>query len=93
MIDRPDLDPIRKSRREAALFNETWLKHGEKTTWIQRIGFAVFSLCMFGFRLFFLAIVLSDFHEMNLLGALGWGVPMLLFLVPGALGVRNVLRF
>ena len=89
----PDLDPIRKSHREASSFNEAWWKHGERLSWFQRIGYAVFSLAFLAFGLFFLSITASNLRDWDLLGAAGWSIPTFLTLVPGAIGLRNVLRF
>ena len=93
MEEPPSYDLIQKSSREASGFNNAWLKHGEKMTWMQRIGFALFSCVLFGAGLSFLRCMIEDIHQAELLGAIGWSFPTLFFLVPGILGLRNVLRF
>jgi len=93
MTDSPDYDPIRRSRQEADRFNVAWLKNGEELSWLQRIGFAVFSLFFFSAGLFFGTLAVTDIHDGEFVGAIGWSVPTLIFLVPGILGLRNVLRF
>jgi hypothetical protein len=52
MNEAPDYDPIRKSWRENQTFNVAWMKNGERLTWVQRVGFAIVSLCFFAFGLF-----------------------------------------
>jgi hypothetical protein len=89
----PGFDPIRKSHREADSFNVAWWKNGEKLTWVQRIGFAVISLSFFSAGLIFGVNAMNYARDWNLLGAAGWSVPALLFIVPGILGLRSVLRF
>ena len=69
------------------------MKNGEKMTWVHRIGFAVFSLFFFASGLYFGALAVGDIRDGEVLGTLGWIVPTLVFLVPGCLGLRNVLRF
>ena len=93
MLDSPDHDPIRRSRQEADPFNVAWMKNGEKLSWLQRIGFAVFSLFFFSAGLLFGSFAVSDIRNGEFLGAIGWSVPTLIFLVPGIFGLRNVLRF
>jgi hypothetical protein len=94
-----DLDPIRRSHREAPAFNRAWLRDGSQLTWLQRVGFAVFSL-------FFLGVGL--YADATLIGSLLHGplvsvesaldiclisLASVVFLIPGAVGLRNVLRF
>jgi hypothetical protein len=93
MTYEPDLDPIRKSSREADRFNTAWMKNGEKLTWLQRIGFAVFSFLLVTFGVLFGSIAASGIRSGNVLGAVGWSIPTLIFIVPGIMGLRNVLRF
>jgi hypothetical protein len=93
MADSPDYDPIARSRREADSFNVAWMKHGEKLTWIQRIGFAVFSFILFSSGALFGTFAIKDLLSGELLGAIGWFVPTLIFMIPASLGLRNVLRF
>jgi len=69
------------------------LKHGENLTLMQRIGFTVFSLVLFSFGVLFLGLAASDIRNAEYLGAIGWSLPTLCFLVPGIWGLRNVLRF
>jgi hypothetical protein len=93
MTYSPDYDPIRRSRHEADSFNVVWMKNGERMNWLQRIGFAVFSFLFFSAGLLFGTFALNYIRTGRLLGAIGWSVPALIFLVPGILGLRNVLRF
>jgi len=69
------------------------MKNGEKLSWLQRIGFAVFSLIFFSAGLVFGTLAVTDIHDREFVGAIGWSVPTLIFLVPGILGRRNILRF
>ena len=93
MEEPHDYDPIARSRREAPTFNYSWLKHGETMTLAQRIGFAIFSLVFVAGGLTSLSLALLDLRNADFVGALGWSLPTLFFLVPGILGLRNVLRF
>jgi hypothetical protein len=93
MTDSPDYDPVARSRREADSFNVAWMKHGEELTWIQRTGFAVFSFFFFSSGALFGTFAINDLLSGELLGAIGWLVPTLIFMIPGSLGLRNVLRF
>jgi hypothetical protein len=93
VTDSPDCDPIRRSRQGADRFNVAWLKNGEKLSWLQRIGFAVVSLVFFSGGLFFGTLAVTDLHDGEFIGTIGWIVPTLIFLIPGVLGLRNVLRF
>lgn len=94
----PDYDPIRKSHREANSLNVAWFKHGEKLTWMQRIGFSVMSLVVFASGLLLETLALNSLLKGDLLSlstlAIVGGLIMGLFaLVLGILGLRNVLRF
>ena len=98
MNEAPDYDPIRKSWRENQTFNVAWMKNGERLTWIQRVGFAIVSLCFFAFGLFFAALAIGSLREGDLLslgsvGAVVGVVAGLFLLILGILGLRNVLRF
>jgi hypothetical protein len=93
MIHERDLDPIRKSSRETNSFNIAWMKNGEKLTWLQRIGFAVFSFVFFASGVLFGTFAASSVRDENVLGAIGWSIPTLIFIIPGIMGLRNTLRF
>jgi hypothetical protein len=93
MTYRPGSDPLEKIRGESSPFNAAWLRYGEKLTLTQRIGFTVFSLAFFGVGSLIATWVVQDLLNGELLGAAGWLLPALVFLVPGILGLRNVLRF
>jgi len=99
MANIPDHDPLRKSSQETPNFNTVWLKNGEKMTWTQRIGFAVFSFGLFSSGLLFetLAIYSIRNEELlsleTLLGVICAVLAALVFIIPGLLGLRNVLRF
>lgn len=93
MPHEPDFDPIRKSWRESNRFNSAWLKNGQRLSWPQRIGFAVISLIFFAFGIYFSTLAASDIRYGEVLGALGWSIPALIYIVPGILGLRNVCRF
>ena len=88
-----DHDPLRKVQREAGSFNLAWLKHGERMTWTQRIGIAIFSFVLFSAGLIYGTYALADFRTGDFLGAVGWLFPALILGAPGCLGIRNVLRF
>ena len=92
MTYEPDLHPIRKSSREANSFNFAWMKNGEKLTWLQRIGFAVFSLIFFASGVLFGIFAVSSVRDENVLGAIGWTIPALILIVPGIMGLKNVFR-
>jgi len=94
-----DHDPIRRSWRESHSFNLAWFKHGERLTWTQRIGFAVISLFFLLAGLISLFSIVADMLEDSTrwLGIL-WDLCLaliftLVFLLPGILGIRNVVRF
>jgi hypothetical protein len=94
-----DTDPIRRSRREAHSFNRAWLKNGERLTLVQRTGFAILSLFMLLAGLFAVFNAAADMLDVET-SALGvvWDACLglifaLVFLLPGVLGLRNVLRF
>ena len=97
MLDpsEPDYDPIQKSWRESQSFNIAWTKDGERLTWPQRIGFAIFSFFLFT------AGLLGETLALNTIwtdGSISIGVIIamftgLVFLIPGTLGLRNTLRF
>jgi hypothetical protein len=93
MTYEPDLDPIRKSSRETNRFNIAWMKNGGKLTWLQRIGFAAISFLLVTFGVVFGTIAASGVRSGNVLEAIGWSIPTLIFVVPGLIGLRNVLRF
>jgi hypothetical protein len=93
MSHSSDHDPITKSRHEADRFNVAWLKNGEKLTSFQRIGFGVFSLFFLLAGCFFGAAAVDAIREGHMLGACGWSIPTLIYVIPGVLGIRNVLRF
>ena len=93
MSHSSDHDPITKSRYEADRFNVAWLKNGEKLNWFQRIGFAGFSLAFLYCGVDSGMCAFDAFREGAVLGAFGWSITCLFFLVPGGLGLRNCLRF
>jgi hypothetical protein len=98
MAHVPDYDPLRKSSRESYSFNTAWMKNGKKMTWPQRIGFAVFSFVLFSSGLFFEILAINSIRNgellsLDTLGALCGILAGLIFLIPGVLGLRNVLRF
>ena len=94
MKEQPqDYDPIARSRREAPTFTYAWMKHGEAMTLTQRIGFTIFSLVFVAGGLTFLSLAILAVKNSEFVGAVGWSLPTLFFLVPGILGLRNVLRF
>jgi hypothetical protein len=88
-----DHDPITKSRYEPDRFNVAWLKNGEKLSLFQRIGFLVLSLFFLCAGVSFGGAAFNAIREGSVLGACGWTIPTLIFIVPGSLGLRNVLRF
>jgi hypothetical protein len=98
MSDAPDYDPIRKSWREGKIIDRAWLKDGEKLTWIQRIGFAILSLCIFSGGLFLTTSAIAslrdgDLFSLDSVGAVIGVVGGICCLILGILGLRNVLRF
>lgn len=93
MTHNSDHDPITKSRYEPDRFNVAWLKTGEKLTPFQRIGFGVFSLFFLAAGVVFGACAFDSIRHGHVLGACGWSIPTLIYIIPGALGLRNVLRF
>ena len=62
-------------------------------TWAQRIGFAVFSFVLFAPGVLFVLLALKDTLGGEILGAIGWLIPGVVCIIPGLLGLRNVLRF
>ena len=98
MTSVPGSDPISKASREANNFNIAWMKNGKNMTWTQRIGFAVFSFVLFSSGLLFETFAINSIRNGDLLSldTLGAGCGILagfIFLIPGLLGLRNVLRF
>jgi hypothetical protein len=96
MADMPhssDHNPITKSRYEADRFNVAWLKDGEKLSLFQRIGFGMFSLFFLFAGVFFGALAFNAIRKGDVLSACGWSIPTLIYIIPGSLGLRNVLRF
>jgi hypothetical protein len=98
MKDAPDHDPLRKSWRESDRFNFAWLRNGEKLTWTQRIGFAVFSFIIFSSCLLFETLSINSLLHGELLSAdtliIIFGIAAgLVMLILGLFGLRNVLRF
>jgi hypothetical protein len=93
MSYEPDLDPIRKSSGEANSFNNAWMKHGERLTWTQRIGFAIFSFVCLSFGIYFGTDAVNEFRSGNVWWGIGFCLPTLILLVPGVLGLKNALRF
>jgi hypothetical protein len=88
-----DFNPITRSKYEADRFNVAWLKNGEELNWLKRIGFALFSLFFLLAGVCFGALAINSIRHGEVLGACGWSIPTLIYGVPGALGIRNVLRF
>ena|ERR1700761_1606584 len=98
MGHHPGNDPIRENYPGVDRFNLLWLKHGEKMTWIQRIGFATISLLFFSIGLLVETLAINslfdgDFLSVGTLGSLCAIVAALFILVLGALGLKSVLRF
>lgn len=95
---KDDYDPIRKSWREGKIVDRAWLKNGEKLTWIQRVGFAILSLCIFSAGLFLITSAVAflrdaDLFSLDSIGAVAGVVGGICVLTLGVLGLRNVLRF
>ena len=88
-----DHHPITKSRYEPDRFNVAWLRNGERLTLLERIGFTVLSLFILCPGVEFGASALNAIREGHVLGACGWGIATLIFVVPSTLGLRSVLRF
>jgi hypothetical protein len=91
-------DPILKSFREGRSFTSAWLKHGERMTWNQRIGFAIISFLNLSAGVFIgtkaLAMMFAgDLFSANTLMRLVGMIVGLFFVVLGVPGLRNVLRF
>jgi hypothetical protein len=55
--------------------------------------FTIFSLVFVLGGFYFLTLVALNIRDAGFIGAIGWSFPTLFFLVPGVLGLRNVLRF
>jgi len=94
-----DLDPIRRSSRESSSFNRAWLREGSQLTWLQRVGFAVFSLLFFGVGLYADATLIGSLLRTTFVSVESAldiclvALATIVFLIPGAIGLRNVLRF
>jgi hypothetical protein len=98
MSEAPDYDPIRKSWREGKIIDHFWLRDGEKLTWMQRIGYALVSLCIFSAGLLLAASAIAslrdgDLFSLDSVGAVIGVVGGICVLTLGILGLRNVLRF
>jgi len=91
-------DPIRHSQTDAPTFNQAWLKSGESLSCLQRVGFTALSFAMFSCGLFFAVTAMSSLlHEEEVLYVVaeicGILAASAFFVIPGILGLRNVLRF
>jgi hypothetical protein len=92
------LDHLQRSRGEARGFNIAWLKRGEELSWVQRVGFAILSLAYLAVGALLVGMAVASLvHEDEFLyvalESCGVVLGTLVFLVPGVLGLRNVLRF
>jgi hypothetical protein len=85
-------DPLRTIREEAPTFNLAWLKDGESMPLVQRVGFTIFSLmfCLAGVWLINGSVI--EFREHDVIGVFSV-IGSVIFLIPGILGLRNVLKF
>jgi hypothetical protein len=84
--------------RDDDRFLEVWFKRGEQMKLIQRIGFGAISLFLFSFGLFLEILALDSLRTEKSISAATLGylfaiLAGLFFLIPGVLGLRNVLRF
>jgi hypothetical protein len=90
--NHPGYDPLRSARNDAPGFNRSWLKNGGSMTLVQRIGFTIFSVmfCLAGFYMCVDAVKTFRADDAGFIFSALVGVP---FLILGALGLRNVVRF
>lgn len=85
-------DPMVLTRDQAPTFNNAWMKNGESMPLVQRIGFMIFSLLCCQCGAFLISGAIENFREDNLI-YLFFVAASLVMIVPGILGLRNVLRF
>jgi hypothetical protein len=85
-------DPLANVRNEVPTFNKAWFKNGESMPLVQRVGFTIFSLmsCLVGAWLINGSVI--EFREHDVIGVF-FVIGSVIFLIPGILGLRNVLRF
>jgi hypothetical protein len=91
-------DPIRNGWLQSDRFNRSWWKNGQRLNWPQRIAFALISFAAFSFGLSSAtlgahSLVTAEFFSWDTVGGVCWLLFGLVFLIPGCLGLRNVLRF
>jgi hypothetical protein len=86
-------DPLERARNEAPTLNLLWLKHGEKQTLNQKIGFTILSLLFIGAGIYMAVDCIVALQEADVPGVL-LSAPSAVFLLTfGVLGSCNVLRF
>jgi len=84
-------DPLQAARNESPSFNKSWLKNGESLNRIQRVGFALFSIAALMCGLYLCSITWEVLRAGDIM-FLPFALASLFFLIPGVLGLKNVLR-
>jgi len=85
-------DPIHTAWTQSSIFNTAWLKNGESLNVLQRAGYTLFSLLFVAFGLYASRFAVMFAREGDFMVVI-FGPVSIGFLVFGALGLRNVLRF
>jgi hypothetical protein len=91
--EHPTYDPIVSATRESPKVDFLWLKNGESQTLLQKVGFTILSLFWFAGGLFTATWCVAEWRDGDLFWCLFSGCIAGFFLMFGALGLRNVLRF
>jgi hypothetical protein len=85
-------DPLQSIREEAPSFNRSWLKNGESMPLVQRVGFALISLMSVLVGVWLVSGAIESFREGEGF-FIFFALSSVVFMLFGALGLRNVLRF
>ena len=87
-----EYDPLQAVRKEAPVFNRSWMRNGESMPPIQRVGFGIISLLTLLGGLWLLSAAAITAEPWNPFSAF-FGLAGLLFVLVAFLGFKNVLRF
>lgn len=89
------IDPIQRAATDSPHLASSWLKGGESLTPVQRVGHGLVSVAYLGGFAFFASGVKEEFESMDgsIFMGLCFSAAGLFFLLFGAVGLRNILRF
>jgi hypothetical protein len=87
------IDPIQKAHAESQTITESWLKHGERLTPVQRVGHGMLSFGYIIACIYFAQTTYEQFTDRAPLGVFLSSLVTAFFFSFGFMGMRNVLRF